>query len=58
MLILGEPSNEEKLKALIEAAKSGENCKFLNVEPSIAPLTEVLSTSGIINKHLDEASRL
>lgn len=54
-LTSGEPSNEEKLRALVEAAKTGENCKFLNVEPSITPLTDVLSTSGIINKNLDEA---
>lgn len=47
---LGEPSNNEKLNALIEAAIIEGNSHYINVEPSITLLPDILQSSAILGR--------
>ena len=46
----GEPGNVEKLKALVDAANKEDNSHFMNVEPSITLLEDILSGSAILGR--------
>ena len=45
---VGEPSNLEKVNALVAAANIDNNSNVVNVEPSITLLQDILQTSAIV----------